>query len=77
MAHFYASINGTARTTATRCGSKNSGINGHIRGWSVGVKVYGFHDETTGGDVFEVWSTGGSNDGAARELLAVVGRDKK
>ena len=51
MSHFYASIQGS-RGEATRCGAKNSGIAGHIRGWSSGVYVRGFH--TYGKDIFNV-----------------------
>lgn len=59
MAHFYASIQGN-RGESTRTGSKNSGIRGHIRGWSLGVKVYGSVDDN-GNDTFTVELTSGSN----------------
>ncbi len=58
MAHFYASIQGS-RGGATRCGTPNSGIEGHIRGWNVGVRVDGEKDKD-GDDVFEVFATSGS-----------------
>ena len=58
MSHFYASIQGS-RGEATRCGAKNSGIAGHIRGWSSGVYVRGFHDYD-GKDKFHIFATGGS-----------------
>jgi len=38
MSHFYASIKGS-RGEATRLGTPNSGIKGHIRGWNLGVRV--------------------------------------
>ena len=38
MSHFYANIQGN-RGEATRGGSKDSGIDGHIRGWNSGAKV--------------------------------------
>ena len=38
MARFYAEIQGN-RGKASRMGSKDSGIWGHIRGWSVGARV--------------------------------------
>ena len=58
MARFYASIQGN-RGRATRMGTPNSGINGHIRGWSVGVRVQ-IRDED-GEDVAYVYLTSGSN----------------
>jgi len=60
MAQFYASIEGN-RGPATRMGSKDSGIHGHLRGWSVGAKVNVWHDEKTGHDYVEVYATSGSN----------------
>lgn len=38
MAEFYGSIQG-ARGQATRCGTKSSGLHGHIRGWETGAGV--------------------------------------
>ena len=35
MSKFYGSIEGSAKTTATRCGTKNSGIESHTRGWNL------------------------------------------
>lgn len=57
MSRFYASIQG-GKGIATRCG--HSSINGHIRGWSVGVNVRGMVDDQ-GEDTFEVWGTHGSS----------------
>lgn len=59
MAHFYASIQGN-RGEATRIGTKNSGIEGHIRGWNIGAEVR-CHVNAKGQDVVEIWLTGGSN----------------
>lgn len=39
MSRFYGSINGSARTLATRRGTPQSGITGHIRGWNLGGEV--------------------------------------
>ena len=61
MSRFYASIKGQAKTEATRRGGKKSGIEGHIRGWNVGISVAGIVG-TEGEDVFDVWLTPGSND---------------
>ena len=72
MAQFYASIQGN-RGQATRMGTKNSGIQGHIRGWDVGVEVHCRYNETTGGDEIWVYLTGGSNGGrSARDLVTIL-----
>uniref|UniRef100_A0A6M3LHX6 Uncharacterized protein n=1 Tax=viral metagenome TaxID=1070528 RepID=A0A6M3LHX6_9ZZZZ len=58
MSHFYASIQGNGGE-ATRTGSKKSGVEGHIRGWNIGVRVVCTHEN--GKDVIRVYKTGGSN----------------
>ena len=58
MAQFKADIKGS-RGAASRLGGKDSGISGHIRGWSSGIKVEGHYDEDMG-DIFLVWQTSGS-----------------
>jgi hypothetical protein len=60
MAQFYANIQGN-RGEATRMGTKNSGLSGHIRGWNIGAKVVMSYDEKTGKDVCTIWKTSGSN----------------
>ena len=60
MSRFYADISG-GRGQATRQGHAASGIRGHVRGWTTGVKVIGHtsvDDDTV--DVFDIYSTGGS-----------------
>ena len=59
MARFYASIQGN-RGEATRMGTRNSGITGHVRGWSVGARVE-CTVNTAGEDVVEIWLTSGSD----------------
>ena len=59
MAHFYASIQGN-RGEATRMGTKNSGMEGHIRGWDVGCRVY-MGVDSDGNDTVSVYLTSGSN----------------
>jgi len=66
MAHFYADIQGN-RGEGTRMGTKDSGISGHIRGWTVGAKVECSHDG--GVDMVRVYKTSGSH-GSRSELLA-------
>lgn len=62
MAHFYASIQGN-RSERTAMGTKNSGIEGHIRGWNIGGRVYVSHKQATGQDEVTVYITAGSNNG--------------
>jgi len=71
MSHFYGTIEGQAKTAATRRGSPRSGINAHIRGWNSGVYISAFVDND-GRDCFRVSVTGGSN-GARKtcEILTV------
>jgi hypothetical protein len=69
MSHFYAEIQGN-RGAATRGGSKDSGISGHIRGWSVGARVECYYDDETGKDIVKVYKTHGSNGSGNTELIA-------
>lgn len=73
MSRFYASIEGQAKTAATRRGSKN--IDGHIRGWNKGVSVHGYINEA-GEDCFNVWVTGGSNGMRGNELAFRIEGDQ-
>ena len=65
MSQFYAEIQGN-RGQASRCGSKASGITGHIRGWDVGVRVD--VREQAGRDVCYIYLTAGSNGGTEKML---------
>lgn len=76
MSHFYAEIEG-GRSEASRTGHKSTGISGHVRGWGVGVRVRGFHDDETGKDMFRIYATGGSDGHSAEQLLALVTTDTK
>ena len=71
MSKFYGSITGSAKTAATRCGSKNSGIESHTTGWDQGGRVSGWTADTipigesekiSKADVerFDIYLTGGS-----------------
>lgn len=60
MAHFYANIQGS-RGEATRLGTKDSGISGHIRGWHIGGEVYMFHDDEINQDRVTICLTSGSS----------------
>lgn len=72
MARFYASIKGN-RGTVSKLGTKESGISGDIRGWDLGVKVYGWVDDK-GKDYFEVYRTSGSKGGKSDKLITIVRR---
>lgn len=72
MAHFYAEIQGN-RGEATRMGTEKSGIYGHIRGWDVGISVYGGVDDN-GEDSFDVWLTSGSNGYGAKKKIGTFTR---
>ena len=58
MSRFYASIKGN-RGKATRTGTPNSGMTGHVRGWDVGVRAY-MSVGTNGEDVVSIYLTAGS-----------------
>ena len=73
MAHFYASANGSAQTSATRQGTKDSGIESHTRGWNLGVRVDG--RRINGEDSFLVKLTGGSNRKWKEAKVAVASID--
>ena len=72
MARSYGSVRGQARTSATRRGSKASGISGHVRGWDSGVRVEGSYNAETDADVFRVYATTGSNGHGSDRLLATI-----
>lgn len=59
MAHFYGDMKGN-RKEVTRCGSKSSGIDAHIRGWNIGVSINMYVD-SEGRDTIDIYKTSGSN----------------
>lgn len=85
MSHFYANIQGN-RGEATRQGTKESGMFGHIRSWNTGIRVNVAHYDLTpeekrakntpegaeAKDVFLVHTTGGSGGDASSLLLFSV-----
>jgi len=71
MSHFYGEIHGQAKTPATRRGSKASGLEGHLRGWNIGVRVVLEHKEDIG-DVIYIYRTSGSNGGSNDVLIATL-----
>ena len=72
MAQFYAHIQGN-RGEATRMGTKDSGISGHIRGWTIGARVIMSHKD--GKDTCTVYRTGGSDGAGGDELIAEFTED--
>lgn len=70
MARFYATVSGRGENTATKTGTTDSGINAHIRGWDVGIKVEG--DARSEDDRFEAYITAGSNGGMAYGPVFIV-----
>lgn len=72
MSRYYGSLQGS-RGEATRQGTPNSGIDGHIRGWGLGVRVWGGEDkENSKKDAFTIDITKGSNGGGTLCFLATV-----
>jgi hypothetical protein len=71
MSRFYAEIQGN-RGLASRQGSKNSGIWGHIRGWNSGVSIGGHYDEEEDTDVFNVNVTSGSGFGSTDTYIGKI-----
>lgn len=69
MSHFYGSLEGN-RGMATRQGTKASGIEGHIRGWNIGVRIVCSYGNVTGKDTIMVYQTSGSNRHTADKLIA-------
>ena len=74
MAQFYADIQGS-RDEATRMGSKDSGISGHIRGWDIGCSVY--CNEVDGEDHVSIRLTSGSNGNGSGKCLGTWRRKGK
>lgn len=60
MSRFYGSIEGSAKTAATRQGTTHTGFFAHIRGWFVGVKVIIPRGLPEGEDRLDIYTTGGS-----------------
>ena len=69
MSHFYASIQGN-RGEVTRQGSKESGIEGHVRGWTVGAHISCNHENEE--DVVRVYATHGSSEGGTTKFMGKI-----
>ena len=68
MAQFYADIQGN-RGQATRMGTKKSGLDGHIRGWHIGAKVWMHYNTLTKEDEVTIDLTSGSSPGRGAKRL--------
>ncbi len=69
MAQFRATIQGN-RKEASRLGTKDSGITATIDGWDDGVLVV--VDHIDGKDVFQIYSSGGTNGQDTGGLIATI-----
>ena len=76
MSRFYASISGSAKSEATRQGTKNTGIEGHVRGWDLGVKIYGDVDKDDK-DGFHIYMSSGSGGGEKDVFIGSVHQTKE
>ncbi|MEE8489910.1 MAG: hypothetical protein V3S43_06205 [Acidimicrobiia bacterium] len=70
MAHFYGTLEGN-RGEATRCGSKDSGVETYAAGWGGAIRVKVYHED--GKDHFVVcqvpWRSGGVQETIATGIL--------
>jgi len=76
MAHFYGTVDGKARTTASRLGSKNSGLMVTCNGWESGVRVEANYHENDDMDEFIVASNGGSGMGTGCGTFAIITKEE-
>jgi len=53
MSHFYGTLKGN-RGAATRCGSKDSGMETYCASWNGAVRCYVWYDEIKGKDMVRV-----------------------
>ena len=73
MAHFYGDIQGN-RGQATRMGTPNSGLRGHLRGWDVGVKAF-LRVNAAGNDEVQVYASSGPNGGRGDVYICTITTD--
>jgi len=70
MSRFYGDLQG-GRGTATRQGTKSSGISGHLRGWEIGARVIvAPQGDNEGIDEVAVLKTGGSSSSTTEGYIA-------
>jgi hypothetical protein len=73
MAHFYASIQGN-RGERTCMGTKNSGIEGHIRGWDIGGRIDVFYNAEKDRDEVRIMVSTGSNGSGQSKAIGMFYR---
>jgi hypothetical protein len=73
MSHFYGEMFGSAKNPATMRGHKTTGLEAHLRGWNIGVKV--ILQNNNGVDEIYLYKTGGSNGSGRTVLLGVLSED--
>lgn len=72
MSHFYGSIPTSARkTTPTARAHKSTGLTTCAASWAGAVRVYLWHDDNTGKDMFEVYQA--KHHGAGVEKMIATG----
>lgn len=76
MAQFYADIQGN-RGEATRMGTKKSGMDGHIRGWHIGARVWMRFNKQTQEDECTIDLTGGSGSYNSKRLGTFTAKNIK
>jgi hypothetical protein len=70
MSQFYGTVRGQAATTATRRGSKSSGITTHAAGWRGAIRVDVFASEDGTEDRYLVTLTPWQSGGGQSSILA-------
>lgn len=76
MAHFYGTVTGAARTSASRLGHKRTGLETRAASWSGAIQTRVWHNEETGLDYFEVIQTPHHGAGISQILASgVIGRE--
>jgi len=72
MARYKADIQG-ARGNASRLGTVESGISAHVRGWNLGIRIYGDSDsDNREADGFTLYATGGSHNPSESKRIGYV-----
>ena len=75
--HFFGNLHGSAKTNATRTGTKKSGIYACVQGKLVGVAVKGTYDPKRNEDVFEFFATPGPKGEGPVLSMGVVRRKRE
>ena len=78
MSHFYGTLQGN-RGSATRCGSKESGITTYTASWEGAVRTAAYYDEQTNTDMVIVELVPWHGAGTERRLYSgpISGKAKK